>query len=631
MKKIILTCSGILLLFISCHDFNNIYDPYADLVAYYPFDGDAKNAVAYTGNGIPSGGAELTVDRNGAENSAYSFDGDAAAISVLSSDAICIQDELTLTAWVCLEGNENSYGRIVVKEEGSSAPFISYALESNVDGENRFGFYISTTEDSMTYISADDSHALNTWYFVAGVWNGSSMSLYIDGIKQTETAETSGEIVYTSKVLDIGGNVVRGNQYLEGAIDDVRIYKRALNASEILAIYNGTDVVTNINSGGDPGDAAGGGTSKLLASDGAESDTFGSSADISGDYAVIGARNDDGKGSAYIFFNNGAGWSEQQKLTASDGASGDTFGGSSAISGDYAVVGAYRNSGAGSTAGAAYIFQRSGTGWSQQVKLTGSDTVDGDTFGYSVDISGNYMIAGAQGDDNVGQNSGSAYIFFNNGSSWNQQAKLTPSDEADLDCFGRSVAISDEYAVIGAYQDDDMGAQSGSVYVFQRSGTTWTQVKKLTASDGTASDNFGIDVGISGSYIIVGVFVNGDNAESAYIYYNNGSDWVQQDKLKADDTASGDIFGQYVSIDGDYALVGAYGNDDMGSNSGSAYIFQRSGTSWNQHSKLLADDGSEGDGFGFAVGIGNGKALIGAYSDDDSALNAGSAYIFVID
>ncbi|MCD4697396.1 MAG: FG-GAP repeat protein, partial [Bacteroidales bacterium] len=221
-------------------------------------------------------------------------------------------------------------------------------------------------------------------------------------------------------------------------------------------------------------------------------------------------------------------------------------------------------------------------------KLLASDGNTNDQFGISVSISGDYAIVGARRDDDNDYNSSSAYIFYNNGGNWQQHAKITASDGASGDEFGYSVSISGDYAIVGAWLDDDNGGNSGSAYIFYNNGGNWQQQTKMTASDGAANDWFGHSVGISGDYAIVGVDGNDDNgynSGSAYIFYNNGGNWQQQAKITASDGANSDYFGWSVSISGDYAIVGAFGNDDNGSKSGSAYIFYNNGGNWQQHAK----------------------------------------------
>ena len=264
------------------------------------------------------------------------------------------------------------------------------------------------------------------------------------------------------------------------------------------------------------------------------------------------------------------------KLLAGDAAAADVFGYSVSLSGDTALIGAWGDDDAGSSSGSAYIFTRSGSSWTQQAKLTASDAAAGDEFGYSVAISGDTALVGAYRDDDAGNSSGSAYIFTRSGSSWTQQAKLTASDAAADDWFGFSVSLSGDTALVGARFDDDDGSNSGSAYIFTRSGSSWTQQAKLTASDAAAGDEFGYSVAISGDTALVGALWDDApdlDSGSAYIFTRSGSSWTQQAKLTASDATFIDRFG-IVSISGDTALVGAYFNDDAGSNSGSAYIFQ---------------------------------------------------------
>ena len=368
---------------------------------------------------------------------------------------------------------------------------------------------------------------------------------------------------------------------------------------------------------------------KLNAGDAATDDQFGRSVAVSGDTAVIGAwRDNDGgtnSGSAYVFTRSGEVWSQQAKLTASDPAAFDRFGSSVAISGDTAVIGAYSD-------GSAYVFSRSGGVWSQQAKLTASDDA-GNFFGWSVAVDGDTVVIGAYADDHGGSHSGSAYVFSRSGGVWSQQAKLTASDPAPLDHFGVSVAVSDDTAVIGAYWDDDGGSNSGSAYVFSRSGGTWIQQAKLTASDHTAVDLFGFSVAISGDTAVIGAYLadyRGSSSGSAYVFTRSGGVWSQQAKLTPSDLAAGDEFGISVVVSGDTAVIGAHGNDDGGSNSGSAYVFSRSGGGWSQQAKLTASDHAADDRFGRSVAISGDTAVIGAFLDDDGGTDSGSAYVFAL-
>jgi hypothetical protein len=376
---------------------------------------------------------------------------------------------------------------------------------------------------------------------------------------------------------------------------------------------------------------------KLTASDAASGDWFGYSVAVSGDTVIVGApRDDDGgnaTGSTYVFTRGGSTWSQQQKLTAADRAEADQFGSSVSVSGDTLIVGAYANDESGESSGSVYVFARSGSIWNQQAKLTASDAAANDQFGWSVAVSGDTAVVGAYQDDNAsgGSDSGSAYVFTRSGSTWSQQAKLTASDAAASDVFGWSVSVSGDTVAVGAYGDDDGGNDSGSAYVFIRSGSTWKQQAKLTAADAVAVDWFGHSVSVSGDTVVVGAHYNdegGFNSGSAYVFIRSGSTWSQQAKLTASDSATNDVFGYSVSASGDTVLVGAYGDDDGGTDSGSAYVFMRSGSTWSQQAKLTASDDAAGDQFGFSVSVSRDTVVVGAYGDDVGGTDSGSAYVF---
>jgi hypothetical protein len=366
---------------------------------------------------------------------------------------------------------------------------------------------------------------------------------------------------------------------------------------------------------------------KILPSDGTAGDEFGSSASIWGDYVIAGAfRDDNHKGSAYIFKRDGTNWVEEQKLTASDGAADDRFGRSVSIWGDYAIIGAAFDDVNGEDEGSAYIFRRDGTNWVEEQKLTASDGANYDWFGGSVSISEDYAIVGASWDDDNGVSSGSAYIFRRDGTSWIEEQKLTANDGGEYNYFGESVSISGGFVIIGADRDDDNGQRSGSAYIFKKDGTNWVEEQKLTASDGAAFDRFGGSVSISEDYVIVGASEDDNSKGSAYIFRRDGTNWVEEQKVTASDGEENDWFGCSVSISGNYAITGAWG---WGTNDrGSAYIFRRDGTNWIEEEKILASDGDFADWFGGSVSILEDYVIVGASGDHDNGLNSGSAYIY---
>ncbi len=373
---------------------------------------------------------------------------------------------------------------------------------------------------------------------------------------------------------------------------------------------------------------------KFHPSDRNDLDHFGDSVALDGEYAIVGAYEDDDKGtdsgSAFVYRRSGSGWTQAAKLTASDGEAEDYFGCSVAVSGDCAIVGAYQEDERGTGSGAAYVFQRSDSGWAQVAKLTASDGAAGDRFGYSVALDGEYALVGAYVAAGAWDNSGAAYVFRKPESGWADTsayaAKLAASDGRASGQFGYSVALSGEYALIGAPR---VGAYENSAYVFRRSGSAWTQAAKLTAWDGTNDDRMGAAVALDGEYAAVGAWAADGNAGCAYVFRRPVSGWTDSGeyaaKLAAADGAAEDYFGRAVAIEGENLLVGAPYDCDRGTESGSAYFYRLSGSDWPLQAKITAPDGAAGDCFGFSMALDGEYAMIGAFGD---SAYAGAVYFW---
>jgi hypothetical protein len=356
------------------------------------------------------------------------------------------------------------------------------------------------------------------------------------------------------------------------------------------------------------------------ATDYAAGDHLGISLAVSGDTLIAGAYRanvggNSSQGAAYVFTRSDANWSQQQKLVAPDGAAFDEFGISVAVSENTLIVGAHQaNLGGNNSQGAAYVFTRSGASWSLQQKLAAADGVGADYFGRSVALDGDTALIGAHRaavGDNADQ--GAAYVFTRSGASWNLQQKLTAADGADSDRFGHSAALDGETALLGAYGDN---SNRGAVYVFTRSGANWSQQQKLEADDGSVHEHFGRSVALNGETALVGAhlaYIGGNsNQGAAYVFTRSGANWSQQQKLVAADGAATDLFGSSVALDGETALIGARADVGANGNQGAAYVFTRSGASWNQQQKLAARDGAAGDWFGRSVALDGDTALVGA-------------------
>ena len=378
---------------------------------------------------------------------------------------------------------------------------------------------------------------------------------------------------------------------------------------------------------------------KIAADDGDPDDSFGQSVSVSDDgaTALIAAFEDDDPngdraGSAYVFTESDGSWSQQQKLTASDGDIDDGFGVSVSLSDDgtTALIGAAdideRNDDDETAPGSAYVFTKSGGNWSQQQKLTATDRDTADVFGRAVSLSddGTTALIGASGND-------SAYIFTESGGSWSQQQKLTASDGDGSGLFGNSVSLSDDgtTALIGAFE---------SAFIFTKSGGRWDQQQKLTAANGTG--NFGsVTTANDGTTVLIGVLSdensNGDRAGSAFVFTKANGSWSQQQKLIATDGDSQDNFGRSVSLsaDGTTAVIGADSDGNSnGDRAGSTYVFNRSDGSWSQQQKLTASDGGSNDFFGRSVSVSDDgtTALIGAAFASANGSSAGAGYVFTL-
>ena len=389
---------------------------------------------------------------------------------------------------------------------------------------------------------------------------------------------------------------------------------------------------------------------EIASSDLAASDQFGTQVSISsdGDYAIVGAPAEDpsdisAAGAAYIFVRSGSTWTQQAKLTASDAETSDQFGSKVEISGDgtYAIIGASREDGTSTDMGAAYIFVRSGSSWSQQQKLQASDKEASDLFGWGVSISddGSYAVVSALFEDPGGTSgAGSAYIFTRSGSTWTQQQKIEASDKDVDDRFGEHVAMNSDgtYVVVGSMRDDVGGTNYGSAYIFTRSGSSWSQQAKINPSP-TEETQFGYSVAINNdaTYIAVGAPYNassGTNAGAVFIFTRSGSSWSQQVKLLSSDIQAGDFFGTHVSLNSDatYLVAGARledgGSGDPTTSSGAAYVFERDGSTWTEVKLLTASNAAASDLYGTSVSMNsNGVyAIIGA----PGTSAGGAAYIY---
>lgn len=321
---------------------------------------------------------------------------------------------------------------------------------------------------------------------------------------------------------------------------------------------------------------------------------------------------------------------ELQKLTAMDAEQLDEFGRAVAADGDVIVIGVSKSGDAGRFSGSVYVFRNNGGVWSEEQKLTASDAEQNDEFGFSVDVDGDVIVVGARRENTEG----AGYVFRHNGSMWVEEQKLTAGDGATDDEYGHSISVSGDTVAIGAIFAGV--SEEGQVYVYRESGGVWSLEQTLTASDAAADDRFGNSVAIDQDALLVGAQDDDDacvadpfcNSGSAYVFRRTGTTWAEEDKLIASDDASGDTFGFSVALDAGVAVVGSRADDDDGSLSGSAYVFRENAGVWSEEQKLTAMDAAGGDAYGSSVGISGSVIVVGATGDDDAGASSGSGYVY---
>lgn len=391
---------------------------------------------------------------------------------------------------------------------------------------------------------------------------------------------------------------------------------------------------------------------KIYAGDADAQDWFGhfrQSVAIEGDYAVVGApeyNSTEEKGGAYVYQRNGNQWVQIAKLSAGDGVAGDNFGHSVDISGDQVLVGRFitdQSSGYNVRKGEAYIFQKPADGWKDMTETAVLRFTDASTpnpytnnFGRSVALSGNYAVVAAYWDCNGAYKSGAVYVYEKPAGGWadmTETAMLKPDAPDYREGMGTSVDIDGDTIIAGGA---GYGNNAGAVRVFQRNNGTWTHTQTLQASDTADYHNFGDSVKIYGDSLIAGAdhmypAAESDGRGAAYIFRKINGVWTQKAKLTSSDLEEDDLFGFSVGISNGIAAVGAWGDDDKATTSGAVYYFEMPSEGWTdmtETAKIVPDDGQRGARFGFSVSVSDIHLIASAPLDDDKATDAGAAYIF---
>jgi hypothetical protein len=469
------------------------------------------------------------------------------------------------------------------------------------------------------------------FHHVAATWNQATIALYIDGA-QVASMPSQGGVLNTgaSTGFRLGSEVGLGTPLpFNGVLDEPTVWARSLSAQEVTAIhsagFSGKCTFVPVEQ------------SKLAGSSTIANDRFGSSLGVDGSTTITGAPFSSVRtqfaGAAYVHVLQGTAWNEQATLTASDAALVDFFGNSVDVDGDTAVVGAYASNTGGTDAGAAYVFTRTGTTWTQQAKLVASDPTPNAQFGYSVAIDGDTIVVGSPFADPTGLlDAGTAYVFTRSGTVWTEQARLAATAPVAGDLLGVSVAIDVDTIVAGAPATNGNGIDSGSAVVYTRSAGTWAVQGSLTAADAAAADYFGYSVALAGDVVAVGTPFDDDqgvDSGSAYVDSRIAGVWGQDAKLLPSTPSTNAQFGHSVGFNGASIVVGAPSALSAGLESGGAFVFSRSTGPWAELVSLIPADLAPGDQFGGAVAIAlSGNLVIGANLADSPGSNRGAVYLF---
>ncbi len=363
----------------------------------------------------------------------------------------------------------------------------------------------------------------------------------------------------------------------------------------------------------------------------ATGDNYGYSIATNEEYLVIGAPGDDGAGSVTVFrrIPGSNAWVDPQLLRASDFAADDLFGNSVAIDGERIVVGAPGDDDLGSGSGSVYVFELQEGIWNQIGKVTASNGGNTDFFGGSVAIDDGVLVVGAERNDDMGINAGSAYIFTQDGLQFTEAAIVHASDAQEYNSFGNRVAASDGTIVIGAPEHDGVGNASGAVYLFEHTGTGWQQQAKLVPQDNAANDQFGASVAIQHGQLVVGAPFHdaaGPNGGAAYMYHRYGSTWSLQQKLFSDQPQQNGYFGAEVALSSDQVLIAEPGWDTAVVDAGSVSLFSFNGVQWIAQPRLTPVSQLQQD-YGSSLALQDSMLIVGASGYDMPVNEAGAVYV----
>ncbi|MCP3914319.1 MAG: hypothetical protein GY711_02050 [bacterium] len=288
------------------------------------------------------------------------------------------------------------------------------------------------------------------------------------------------------------------------------------------------------------------------------------------------------------------------------------FGEAIALDGETVLVGAWADDELGVETGAAYVFEQSGGAWNEAARLLPDDLEPFTWFGFAVDLDGTCAVVGAPMEDEAAADAGAAYVFERVGGIWSLAQEVLAADAEAFDRFGGAVAVDGSVLVCGAIGDDDLGTLSGAAYVFERSGGSWVQTAKLPASDGSPTNWFGQAVDVEGDTIVVGAD-GADGRGAVYVFGRAGATWVEVQKLVASDRQLGDRFGRGLALSGGRLLVGAPWDDHAHADAGAAYVFEHDGAAWVERAKLVSSAPAADQYVGERVALDGDRALVGQW------------------
>ncbi len=322
---------------------------------------------------------------------------------------------------------------------------------------------------------------------------------------------------------------------------------------------------------------------------------------------------------------------EQQTLTPWDALSGDRFGHALAADGDWLLASTPRHDLQGRDSGSVAVFQSTRAGWRQTDRLEPSDGRAGDYFGFSLALDGNLAVVGSPWDDDLGDRTGSVYVFEWNGEDWLEQAKLTSFDAQPDDRFGHSVALDGGTLVVGARMADEGGRDNGAVYVFERNATGWRTTAKILSPDVTQGAEFGFAVDVEGDLLAVGAWSDdhaSENDGSVHLFRRGEKGWEQEAALFAQNEAEGGCFGISVDLQGERCAVGAPWESVEAPRSGAAYVFRYDIDHWVQEARVIAPTPRAGGTFGIHVRLSGAELLVGSRRGSPDTPGAGAVDIY---